>query len=202
MAKTVASALLALIAIAESVSTRASDYGDVFGRWDLGLDFHMQTLSENTEFSKSNRTFLGYSVAAGLNIPVFYSDSLPWTIGINPSVMIGTVLESGLSIAVPVLATIKYNTDAYIRPRGGFAFGFAAGAGITWNHIIVPDDIESSLSDVIPTVMLELNFGRRKSGFPGLIKIRLTKPLGEPVHNNGTFSYTTTHLSLLYTTGF
>jgi len=194
-------ALLVLF-VGLTISVKGSDYGDVFKRWDLGLDIHALSLQYNQGNSKVMS--IGYGLTVGLNLPIIYGDSSMFTVGVNPSILIGSVsgYDNLLSVAVPLLATLKFNNDALIRPTSGWHVGGALGAGFTYNMLLPIASTATTLTDWIPTIMAEVNIGKRKSGFPGLIKIRFTKPLGEIVHEAEDVRYTTTHISVMFTTGF
>lgn len=183
------------------LSSTAGDYGTIFKRWDLGLDLFMIDLKEKTSSSNMKLLSAGYGVTAGINFPVVFSDSSAWSIGINPSVYAAQIqgLSNSLNLAVPVLATFKYNNDAMIDGPRGWHIGATFGAGFTWNKVMPLDNLDMGLTDVIPTLMAEVNFGTRKSS---LIKIRILKPLGEMEHEGGTIRYSMLHASIIYTTGF
>jgi len=193
---------LVVLFVGLTISAKGSDYGDVFKRWDIGLDLHALSLQDMEGNSKV--TSIGYGFTAGLNLPVLYGDSSAFTLGVNPSIMFGSVAgyDNLLSVAVPLLATLKFNNDAMIRPTSGWHVGGTIGGGFTYNMLLPISSTAVTLTDWIPTLMAEVNFGKRKSGFPGLIKIRFTKPLGEIVHETENVRYTTTHISIMFTTGF
>ncbi|HCN05436.1 MAG TPA: hypothetical protein DIS79_07430 [Bacteroidetes bacterium] len=185
---------------------RAGDYGSVvFSRWDIALGVSVLNFREDLgdggihQFSSAS-----YAFGAGINLPVLYSDSSLFTVGLNPSVSV-TDLSRGsfptFVVSAPLLLTLKVNNDAHIRPPSGWHIGGTLGGGVMYNAIL-PTNGAETLSDVIPTVMAEINIGKRKSGFPGLLKLRYTQPLGTQEHFNGTLTYTMTNVSLIYTTGF
>lgn len=182
-------------------SSTAGDYGTIFKRWDLGLDLFVVDLKEETSSRNMKLFSAGYGVTAGINFPLVFSDSSAWSIGINSSVYAAQIqgLSNSLNLAVPILATFKYNNDAMIDGPRGWHIGGTLGAGFTWNKVMPLDNLDMGLTDVIPTLMAEVNFGTRKSS---LIKIRILKPLGEMVHEEGTIRYSMLHASIIYTTGF
>lgn len=183
---------------------KGGEYGTVFKRWDLGIDFHALSIREELEYSSSSLNSLGYGVTVGLYLPVLFGDSTPVSIGFNPAVFVNSINSSGTSMAfgLPLLAVIKFNNDALFKQSTGWHLGGTLGFGYTFNALIPLNESSYTLSDWIPTIMAEVNLGKRKSGFPSLFKLRYTKPLGEMVHNNGTLKYTTAHFSLIFTTGF
>lgn len=192
-----------ILSILAVTGTRAEEYARVVRRWDIGPELCFLDLNKSALQSSNPVQGTGIGMSFGVNFPIIFSDSSDWAIGLNPSVSAALFrgLETGVAMnySLPILATFKYGTDARLRPLPGWQFGWAVGAGYTLNALAESSTI---YSNAMPTLMAEINVGKHGTGFPGLLKLRCMKQMGDMVHNGGSLRFSTWHLSLMITTSY
>lgn len=199
--RTMCGVIVSVILFLAAPDAGAEEYTRVVRRWDIGPELCFATIDR--EALHSSEQGMGIGITFGVNFPIVFSDSSVWSIGFNPSA--STALFRNLDASVvmnyslPLLATFKYGTDARLRPLPGWQFGWAAGAGYTLNAMAITGTI---YSNAMPTLMAEVNVGKHGTSFPGLLKLRCMKQLGDMVHHGGSLRFSTWHLSLTYTTSY
>lgn len=163
-----------------------------FSRPDYGTLLHMYNYEETTRplGSQSTEGALKYSVEVlhvgsiiGVNLPVV-SLAEHLSVGVNPNLALslGVPLSSFsraesifLALELPWYATIKYGTDASYK---GSRFPVGVTAGIGYHYSLLKGlGTEFSPSFGRPSVMAEINFGKRNSK-PGLVKLRYIHDIG------------------------
>lgn len=197
--RTIRGVIVSVILFLAATDAGAEEYARVVRRWDIGPELCFAT----REALHSSEQSMGIGITFGVNFPIVFSDSSVWSIGFNPSASAALFrnLDAGvvMNYSLPLLATFKYGTDARLRPLPGWRFGWAAGAGYTLNAMAVTSTI---YSNAMPTLMAEVNVGKHGTSFPGLLKLRCMKQLGDMVHDGGSLRVSTWHLSLTYTTNY
>lgn len=207
-----AAAALSLLA----VSLHAQDQPSVWkhlGRPDYALGLHFYSLSENENTaqqdleSRYNTVHLG--AMAGLNLPfVPITDHL--SAGLNPNIGVAFGLSGSMgpdgfdsrtiSFEFPMYATIKYGTDA-TWAGSKTVIGASAGVGYHYTVFIIPSTV---VTYGLPSVMAELNFGKRRSAM-GLIKLRYSASLGshsEDFGDDGQIVFTHHSFYVMFTPGY
>lgn len=155
---------------------------------DLGLALYLYNYEEEYKAegieSNSSTTLSHLGVIFGFNLPfVPLGDDI--SLGLNPSAAIAFVNSGGgyyddsqttmISVELPWYATFKLGTDASFK-GSSFPLGLTLGIGYHFSHLQgITADFSESFG--LPSVMAEINFGKRKS-WPGLVKLRYTQSLG------------------------
>jgi hypothetical protein len=150
-------------------------------RPDAGASIRFLSLaaSDSTASNDIENRINLVSLAAigGFNLPFAELDD-DMSIGFNPNIVAGTSLSqlSALSIEIPAYITFKWGTDAtWAGSKGGV--GMTIGAGYDYNIFVPVQWGFGAITYGIPSVMAELNFGKRRGGL-GLIKLRYSMGIG------------------------
>lgn len=168
-----------------------------FSRPDIGAVLYgynyQETRSNKWENSHSDISLPHVGMIVGFNLPfVPLADNL--SLGLNPSVAIAFANRSDFygasetvmgSLEVPWYATIKYGTDATYKGTQ-FPLGVSLGIGYQYSYAFA---FSGGFSEGfgLPSVMAEVNFGKRKT-WPGLVKLRYTTTLGSAEFDYSTSS--------------
>ncbi len=167
----------------------AQPIGKYFSRVDLGISgflySHEQDYTANGIDEHADQTLFHFGILFGFNVPFLQlADHL--TVGVNPSFGFGLGSSGSsyytqeptpsLSLEIPWFLTMKWGTDATLL-GSKTAIGASIGIGAQYSYLIWLEGETETYNYVLPTYMVELNFGKRKSE-PGLIKLRYTANIG------------------------
>jgi hypothetical protein len=146
-------------------------------RPDAGASLRFMTLSSG---DTSSVELTGIGAIGGFNLP-FLEVAEDMSIGFNPNIYSGAYLSTdmpGISIEIPAYITFKWGTDATWGGSKSWV-GTTFGLGYDYNVLILSQ--YNVITYGIPTLMAEVNFGKRRGGV-GLIKLRYSMGLGGYTH--------------------
>ncbi|HVK39078.1 MAG TPA: hypothetical protein VNA88_11130 [Candidatus Kapabacteria bacterium] len=146
-------------------------------RPDAGASLRFMTLSSG---DTSRFEMTGIGAIGGFNLP-FLELGEDMSLGFNPNIVWGYYLSTdmlGMSFEIPAYITFKWGTDATWGGSKSWV-GTTLGLGYDYNVLVLSE--LGIVSYGIPSLMAEVNFGKRRGGV-GLIKLRYSMGLGGYTH--------------------
>lgn len=171
-----------LLVLATPVFAQKASTWKHLQRPDAGASLRFLSLTESDTTASndldSRIDLVSLAAIGGFNLP-FVELNEDMSIGFNPNIVMATALSRypALTIEIPAYATFKYGTDATWAGSKSW-IGATVGIGYDYNIFIPFGDELSSINYGIPSLMAEVNFGKRRGGL-GLIKLRYSMGIGD-----------------------